>query len=356
MQRKSFVLIIVALTVGVLEVQAAPSLSEIEQLGKLMFQDLDFSLNHTQSCRTCHHPTAGFADPTNSRDPYYTVVSLGDDGVSLGGRNAPTAAYAGYSPVLQQRSDGEYVGGMFWDGRATGWTLGDPLAEQAQGPPLNPVEMNMPDEEAVVEVVRNAGYANFFIQVFGIGSLDDVYEAYDNIGRAIAAYERSVEVQQFSSRFDMNVLTEQEISGMELFELKCTKCHAMDGPDEKILFTNYTYQNLGIPVNPLLADNPTDLGLGGFLRTLKGGGKNAHLQDGKFKVPTLRNVGISAPYGHNGYFPTLRKIVEFKNSRDVAEWETPEVTDNLNMDIGSMGLDSDQIDDIVAFLMALTDN
>ena len=77
---------------------------------------------------------SGFADPTNSRDPYHTVVSLGDDGVSLGGRNAPTAAYAGFSPILHQRIEGEYIGGMFWDGRATGWTLVDPLAEQAQGP------------------------------------------------------------------------------------------------------------------------------------------------------------------------------------------------------------------------------
>ncbi len=172
---------------------SATDLTQMERLGEVMYQDKDFSFNATQSCRTCHHPLVGF-DPTNTRDPSPTVVSLGADGVSVGGRNAPTAAYAGYSPILQQDEKGAYLGGMFWDGRATGWTLGDPLAEQAQGPPLNPVEMNMPSKEALVQAVRDAGYSNLFYNVFGTGSLNDVNVAYDNIARAIAAYERSSEV------------------------------------------------------------------------------------------------------------------------------------------------------------------
>lgn len=329
---------------------SAAGLTQMAQLGKIMYQDKDFSLNATQSCQTCHHHVAGFADPTNSRDPYFTVVSLGDDGVSKGGRNAPTAAYAGYSPVLQQDTNLNYLGGMFWDGRATGWTLGDPLAEQAQGPPLNPVEMNMPSKEAVVQVVRDSNYSHLFNEVFGEGSLNDVVIAYDNIARAIAAYERSKEVQKFSSRFDQGNLSVKEQSGMDLFAANCAQCHSMtDTTGKGPLFTNYTYANIGVPANPLLAGNPVDLGLGGFL--------GDELQNGKFKVPTLRNVGLSAPYSHNGYFATLKAIVNFKNTRDVGDWETPEVSTNLNTaDIGSLGLTDQEMDDIVAFLMTLTDS
>ncbi|BBO71316.1 cytochrome-c peroxidase [Desulfosarcina alkanivorans] len=340
--------LILLFTVAVGAVSAA-GLTHMEQLGKIMYQEKDFSLNATQSCQTCHHHVAGFADPTNSRDPYFTVVSLGDDGVSKGGRNAPTAAYAGFSPVLQQDERGEYVGGMFWDGRATGWTLGDPLAEQAQGPPLNPVEMNMPSKDSVVQVVRDSNYTHVFYEVFGEGSLVDADLAYDFIALAIAAYERSNEVQTFSSRFDQGNLSEKEQSGMDLFATNCSQCHSMtDVTGKGPLFTNYTYANIGVPVNPLLADNPVDLGLGGFL--------GDSMQNGKFKVPTLRNVGLSAPYSHNGYFATLKDIVNFKNTRDVGGWEKPEVVANLNTaDMGNLGLTDQEVDDVVAFLMTLTD-
>ncbi len=350
MTRKAMVVAIICLFSGIVSMASAAKLSQMEQLGKIMYQDKDFSFNKTQSCQTCHHHMTGFTDPTNSRDPYYTVVSLGDDGVSVGGRNAPTAAYAGYSPILQQNTAGDYWGGMFWDGRATGWTLGDPLAEQAQGPPLNPVEMNMPDKEAVVQAVRDSSYTDLFYLVFGKGSLDEVNPAYDKIARAIAAYERSNEVQQFNSRFDQGRLSEQEIIGKALFEAKCAKCHSMtDVTGKGPLFTDYRYYNLGVPVNPLLADNPVDLGLGGFLAD--------PAQNGKFKVPTLRNVALTAPYGHNGYFPTLIDILSFKNSRDVDDWEEPEVADNLNTEdnMGNLGLTDQELNDIVAFLLTLTD-
>ena len=350
MIKKAMVGMIILLFSGTAGMVSAAKISQIEQLGKIMYQDKDFSLNKTQSCQTCHHHLTGFADPTNSRDPYYTVVSLGDDGVSVGGRNAPTAAYAGYSPILQQNAAGAYFGGMFWDGRATGWTLGDPLAEQAQGPPLNPVEMNMPSKEAVVQAVRDSNYTHLFYLVFGEGSLNDVNLAYDKIARAIAAYERSKAVQQFNSRFDQKRLSDQERNGMALFQANCAKCHSMkDVTGKGPLFTDYTYYNIGVPINPLLADTPVDLGLGGFLTD--------PAQNGKFKVPTLRNIALTAPYGHNGYFPTLKDMVNFKNSRDVADWAVPEVPENLNTDdnMGNLGLSDPEVNDIVAFLMALTD-
>ncbi len=346
----------------------AAGLSQIEQLGKVMYQDKDFSLNKTQSCQTCHHHISGFADPTNMRDPYFTVVSLGDDGLSKGGRNAPSSAYAGFSPALHKVGT-IFVGGMFWDGRATGLSmnLADPLAEQAQGPPLNPVEMNMPNKEAVVAEVRLATYAQLFRKVFGSNSLDDPDAAFDNIARAIARYERSTEVQAFSSRFDTGQLNEQEKRGKELFIGNCTKCHTMDtvegakGP----LFTNYTYANIGVPTNTEDEVPGKDLGLGGFLESLnapKEFADDAENEKGKFKVPTLRNVAFTAPYSHNGYFATLREIVAFKNTRDIGGWPVPDVTLNVyeeentvEQPFGNMGLDEQGVDDIVAFLLTLTD-
>jgi cytochrome c peroxidase len=333
-------------------------LTQEEQLGKIMFQDKDFSFNSTQSCQTCHHRTAGFADPTNARDPYYTVVSLGADGVSKGGRNAPSAAYVGYNPPLYQDADsGEWYGGLFWDGRATGAgiTTGDPLAEQAQGPPLNPVEMNMPSKEAVVQAVRDADYHRLFIKVYGRGSLDNIDTAFDLIATAIAAYERSVEVQQFSSRFDQNALTDQESRGKEVFAANCAKCHSMDEtPAGAALFTNFGYANIGIPKNPLIPSAGPDIGLG---KTLEDLGYYADDQYGKFKIPSLRNIGTSAPYGHNGYFPTLKDIVNFKNNRclDSASCPSPEVTVNITEEVGNMGLSPAQVDDLAVFLMTLTD-
>ncbi len=137
---------------------------------------------------------------------------------------------------------------------------------------------------------------------------------------------------------------------MVLFEKNCAKCHTMtDITGKGPLFTDYTYHNIGVPVNPLLENNSVDLGLGGFLTD--------PAQNGKFKVPTLRNIALTAPYGHNGYFPTLIDIVSFKNSRDVDAWDVPEVIENVNKDnnMGNLRLTDSEINDIVSFLMALTD-
>ena len=257
-----------------------------------------------------------------------------------------------------RRTRGAYVGGMFWDGRATGNTnLADPLAEQAQGPPLNPVEMNMPDEGAVVQVVRDASYTPLFRKVFGSTSLDNADLAFDNIARAIAKYERSAEVQAFSSQFDSGQFNDQENRGKALFEANCAKCHSMEkvegakGP----LFTNYTYANIGLPANTEDGVAGGDLGLGGFLSARVW--NRSRLEDGKFKVPTLRNIAFSAPYGHNGYFATLREMVVFKNTRDTEVWPVPDVAENVYDDgaFGNFGFDDQQIDDIVAFLLTLTD-
>jgi cytochrome c peroxidase len=213
--------------------------------------------------------------------------------------------------------------------------------------------------------VRDASYATLFLEVFGADALDEVSPAYDNIGPAIAAFERSDQVQKFTSRFDRGQFTNREKRGARVVEARCAQCHSTEpAPDgSPPLFTNYSYANIGVPANPLLAGNPIDLGLGGFLESdysigkpLIGDGEYA-AQYGKFKVPTLRNVARSAPYGHNGVFPTLREVVDFHNTRDVADWPEPEVEENMNTeDVGDMGLTPDQVDDVVAFLMSLTDD
>lgn len=337
-----------AVTLGCLaNTSMAVDLTPEEQLGKAMYMDVEFSFNQTQSCQSCHDEATGFADPENAADPYNSFVSTGADGVQKGGRNAPTAAYAGYSPArYKTKRTGEYFGGLFWDSRADGSLLGDPLAEQAQGPPLNPVEMNMPDVAAIVEVIEG-NYAEEFKIVYDFDSFDQEDEAYNLFARAIAAYERSPEVLKFNSRFDRRSLTPVEEYGQGLFKMHCSSCHFMgrsrgDGP----LFTSFGYANIGIPENPLVTGDEHDLGLGAVV------GEKA--QEGKFKIPTLRNVEKTAPYGHNGYFPTLRDVVNFKNARD-SMGLTPDVAENVTNAIGNLGMTEDQVDAVVQFLLTLTD-
>ena len=325
----------------------AVDLTPEEQLGKAMYMDVEFSFNQEQSCQSCHDEASGFADPDNAADPYNSFVSTGADGVSKGGRNAPTAAYAGYSPArYKAKRTGEYFGGLFWDSRADGSLLGDPLAEQAQGPPLNDVEMAMENKESIVAVIAGK-YATSFADVYGFTDFDQIDETYDLFARAIAAYERSPEVLKFNSRFDRKSLTRVERYGQGQFKKHCNSCHFMGrSRGDGTLFTSFGYANIGIPKNPLIAGDEPDLGLGAVV------GEKA--QEGKFKIPTLRNVERSAPYGHNGYFPTLKDVVNFKNARD-SMGLTPDVAENVTNAIGNLGMTEDQVDAVVQFLLTLTD-
>ena len=164
---------------------------------------------------------------------------------------------------------------MFWDGRATGWTLGDPLAEQALGPFLNPLEQNNASPQVVIDKVLASSYKELFLQVC---TDPDTNKRYECIGHAIAAYERSIEVSQFTSKYDYWLigkakLTGQEQRGLELFngKAKCANCHVAP------LFTDFTYDNLGVPRNPANpfykeldwnpdGENWVDTGLGAFLQ------------------------------------------------------------------------------------------
>lgn len=384
----------------------ATSLTPMEELGKAIFFDKNLSSPAGQDCGACHAPSTGFTGP-NSQYNMSGGVYQGAVPGRFGNRKPPASAYAGWSPRLHVNADGEFVGGSFWDGRATGEVLGDPLAEQAMGPFLNPLEQNMPDAKSVVLAVKRSEYAGLFEKVFGHGSLDadkNPQGTAVKIARAIAAYERSAEVNTFSSKFDdfwraasakgLEIgtiddktrgdfrglgLTERELGGLVLFATKgkCAACHVLSpAGGNPPVFTDVKYDNLGIPRNPAnpfytqdKAFNPdgkawVDKGLGGFLETVDKYKASAAANIGKHRTPTLRNVDkrpspdIVKAYMHNGYFKSLKDVVHFYNTRDVAGagWPAPEVAANLNKtEMGDLELTGDEEDAIVEFMRTLTD-
>lgn len=361
-------------------------LTAIEQLGKSLMSDPTLSNPVGQSCISCHSAGVGFANP-RSNDNAHGAVHEGAVTGLFGNRKPPTAAYAGNSPPLFLDGD-TWTGGVFFDGRATGWTLGDPLAEQALGPFLNPVEMNNVAADEVITKIAASNYATLFRDVWGPDSLPtnggDVTLAYQRVGLSIAAYERSREVNPFNSKYDDYLagrvtLTRQELNGLALFNGRagCVQCHPSDlGPNgESPLFTDFTYDNIGMPANP---ENPfysqpdwvnpdgfayADPGLGGFLQRA-GYPKSVFSPElGKHKVPTLRNVDrrggdgeFVKAYGHNGFFKTLEDVVHFYNTRDSEAWPPPEVPQNVNIaEMGNLHLSADEEAALVAFLKTLTD-
>lgn len=364
-------------------------LTPIEQLGKLIFFDKALSINENQSCAACHAPEAGWTGELSEINEHGTVYEGSILG-KFGARKPPSSAYATLSPILYMDKKGRFVGGNFWDGRATGEILGNPAAEQAKGPFLNPVEQALPDAETLVSKVCSAGYGGLFREVWGddICNPANVAMAYDAIGYSVAAYEGSAKVNAFSSKFDLASkgkakLTKLEQKGYALFQGKgkCKLCHTSRGTNP--LFTDFTFDNLGLPKNPenpVYAYNPTfiDHGLGGFLANRPDYADFATENMGKHKVPTLRNVDLRPhstfvkAYGHNGYFKSLWGIVHFYNTRDVLEacpgdyteaqalasncWPAPEVAENVNTgELGDLGLTPAEEQAIVAFLKTLSD-
>ena len=365
---------------------AQDDLTPKEELGKLLFFDSNLSTPPGQACAVCHAPETGFTGPDSQINATGSVYP-GAVHTRFGNRKPPNSSYGGDSPVLYyDETDEVWIGGMFWDGRATGWTLGDPLAEQAQGPFLNPLEQNNPNPKSVCLKVRASAYSSLFEDVWGTGSLDcvrNVAGTYEKIARSIAEYEKSGEANPFSSKYDAYLaggatLTDQEMWGLELFEgdAMCAACHISEpGPNgEPPLFTDFTFDNLGIPKNPANpfysmprkwnpdGANWVDYGLGGFL--MRAGFEEDVYQAelGKHKVPTLRNVDLRPypefvkAYGHNGFFKSLEEITHFYNTRDVEGWPAPEVPMNVNDDeLGDLGLTPEEEAAIVAFMKTLSD-
>ena len=418
--RRSLVLALVVAVLMVLVVGAASAqdgdLTPEEVLGRSIYFDKNLSINQNLACAGCHAPESGWTGPDSATNAAGAVYEGSISG-RFGNRKPPSSAYATQSPILFL-DKGTWVGGNFWDGRATGEKLGNPAADQAQGPFLNPAEQALPDSACVVYRVCNPvvpdDYPVLFEDVWGTGacaidwpnnventcakegrtvrlSPEDRAKsdmAYDQIALSIAAFEGSPEVNAFTSKYDYTFsgqakLTKQEQWGYAIFrgKGKCNLCHIGNG--QMALFTDYTFDNLGVPKNP---ENPVydydptyiDTGLGGFLKNA-GYPEAVYMAEwGKEKVPTLRNVDLRPSgdfvkdYSHNGYFKSLYGIVHFYNTRDVLDtcpgdytevqalaancWPAPEVAANVNTaELGDLGLSFEEEQALVAFLKTLSD-
>jgi cytochrome c peroxidase len=382
---------------------AQDGLTPKEQLGEFLYSDENLSEPSGQSCASCHEPAFGFVDPDRGRP-----VSEGVIPGLFGSRNSPASAYAMYAPSFYWDTEEElWIGGQFWDGRATGEVLGDPLADQALGPFLNPVEMANTSKAQVIADVAASEYADLFELVWGAGSLAYVELAYDQVALSIAAFERTALFGQFSSKYDYylqaclamdgdmddcakgvgpvaeqegkKVFTKKQWQGLQLFMgennndgilepgegAMCAACHVADwtedpgnvivpawAPDGWVppVFTDFTFDNLGVPKSDhrLLQDAPVDLGLGVIVGDPE--------ENGKFKVMTLRNIGLTKPYAHNGFFMNLKDITHFYNTRDVEPWPAPEYPDTVNTDeLGNLGLSAKDEEALVKFMKTLDD-
>jgi cytochrome c peroxidase len=443
----------------------------VQTLGKLMNFDENMSPFRNRACAFCHMPYAGFSGPIPSVN--LTMIAYpGSFEFRAGKRTAQRYTYSPWFPVFQLNETQQlFFGGNFWDSRATGYLLQNPDAEQAQHPPVDTQEMQLPDTACIAFRLSQAEYRPLFEQVWGRDSLNLNFppdtesicatpggaaifgtdtvpvklspedrtranRVYDNWGQSLDAFEKSKEVSPFTSKFDAFLannytLTADEMAGYNLFKGRgnCNSCH-LDGrgttlmPGERDtsepaqvnpLFTCFGSANEGLPLNPRDAiyyqstpdhfgftANPfgfgyRDLGLGTFFRSGPGSAPNpnstwityAPHSDGQFQVSSARNVAMTPPgstteapgpyfqkaFFHNGYIKSLKQLVHFYNTRDVAEfafpvtsghcpagttekvncWPMPEVRNNLDMTTGMLGLTDREEDQIVAFLQTLTD-
>jgi cytochrome c peroxidase len=327
-------------------------LSDTALIGKLIFFDQNLSEPAGISCATCHSPMSGFSD---SR---HTSFSAGVGGL-LGTRNASAISYMVFAPNRRAelvRGVWEMVGGFFWDGKA------EFLNQQALFPLIHPHEMNNPGFGAVSQKIKNAAYYPKLEKLFGSAVLADSQTIVLYSVLCLQKFQQSRQVNTFTSKFDFYLkgkaaLTDPEKRGMVLFndttKSKCSLCHLTTptsyATTSKIVFTDYSYDNIGLPKHPDQLGMPVDSGLAIFER-------NEPLEVGRFKAPTLRNIAITAPYMHNGIFNTLEEVMEFYNERDVNPAFVPEYAPTMNTnELGNLNLSQSEINDIIAFLKTLTD-
>lgn len=367
------------------------------ELGQQLFSDTNLSLNRTQSCATCHNPQHGFVDDRKndaSVNGHASPVSLGDNGSSLGDRHAPTAAYAAFSPDFKKGTreravsqsgiadyDG-YLGGQFWDGRAID------LAAQAGGPPTNPLEMGMPDKAAVVERLKeNKSYVASFEALYGVTVFDDVNKAYDAMAESIGAFERlnKTEFYPFDSKYDKSLTgayayepgTPAAVGETDFFssDFGCASCHQLRPLSDKgEIFSSFEYHNIGVPENTALRqlNGVTVLDKGLALNPMVAEADRA-AQEGKFKVPSLRNTAVTAPYMHNGVFNELETVMKFyEHARKVGlnqaddslnpetglAWRAAEIDKNISHELlrsNDVEIDDAKAKSFTCFMMTLTD-
>ena len=316
--RSNFGLAWLILSVAAVAAPSTSGLSPVAALGEQLFRDESLSASGRLSCQTCHRPEFAHAAPPGD------LVSKGGLGMDVSGlRNSPSIRYASFTPPFGYDEEGTAFGGFFRDGRVP------TLTEQAKQPFLDPREMaNATPADVIARLSRSPSAARFR-QVFGAEALDDADAAFARLAAAIAQFQvENPDFHRFDSKFDAflagkAVLSPAEERGLALFEDpdkgNCAACHpsrpAADGSPP--LFTDFTYDNVGLPRNAGVPANATpaffDLGLCGPERKDLAARRDLC---GAFKVPTLRNVARTAPYFHNGAFDTLREAVDFYARRD----------------------------------------
>jgi cytochrome c peroxidase len=395
------------------------TLSASAQLGQKIFNDAALSVSGTQSCASCHVAASGFAeDAAASGVDHGSPVPLGGAGMNLTGfRNTPSLMYVSLTPAFAIDADGAPSGGFFRDGRANS------LADQAVLPFTTPFEMGNADASAVVARLKARPWLAEFEALYGSAVLSDPASALARMGQALVAFQsEDPAFHPFSSKYDwfqkgQATLTAQELRGLALFngptKGNCNACHPSTSGNGATppMFTDFSYDNLGIPRNALIPANAAsapaytpangddgvqgyyDLGVCGPFREQT---VNFFSSCGQFKVPTLRNIAVTGPYFHNGRFATLKEAVGFYVRRDTnpEEWypANPDGTvtkfDDLpaiyggqfivrpgvvGSDAGYLGnvntgeipynrsigdtpaLSPDEIDDVITFLCTLTD-
>lgn len=367
---------------GRTDAQAPATLSPIAALGEKIFSDATLSSSGQMSCATCHDPAHAFA----TGNPDVVVPSGGPTLATPGFRKAPSLRYLNLTPPFFFAKDGTPTGGFNRDGRANS------LVEQAERPFLAAHEMANGTADQVILKLQSAAYADEFRNVFGAGIFDSPDAAFDSARIALAQFQtEDPRFHPFDSKYDLFLagqatLTAREMQGLALFndpkKGNCIACHpsgrGADGSPP--LFTDFTYDNIGVPRNSAIPANadPTyfDLGLCGPFRT-----DLSQRTDlcGAFKVPTLRNVAITPPYFHNGRFKTLMEAVGFYVRRDTnpEEWYPrnpdgsvnkfddlpPQYKRNVNVievpynrkPGQAPALTADEVDLVVEFLGTLTD-
>lgn len=325
-----------------------PLSAEKIALGEKLFHEKRFSLDGTVSCSTCHEPQNTFTDSPRK-------VSLGVKSLT-GTRNAPTVVNAAY------------MESQFWDGREPS------LESQSMGPFVNPVEMGLPNHDPIVTLVRSdPEYQSMFAKAFNIKA-DEI--TMQHVMQAIASFERTVVAG--NSPFDRyyfggepDAMNQAAVRGLQVFlqDGRCVSCHTIS--QTHALLTDSAFHNLGVGF-AFIQDDVSNLSVAYKQAKQKGVDvdvavlTNQHTSElgrfavttqwrdmGAFKTPTLRNVAKTAPYMHDGSLATLKDVVAFYNNGGRVN-ETDPVFDFQSGGIRPLNLSTQQIDDLVAFLEALT--
>jgi cytochrome c peroxidase len=325
-----------------------PQTAEKIELGDLLFHDDRFSTTGEVSCSTCHDDAKAFTDSPLS-------VSEGID-KKTGTRNAPTVVNSVYMTT------------QFWDGRSPS------LEDQSLHPFVNPVEMGLKDHQPILDIVRtDPDYVEAFKNVFGKTG-DEI--TMDEVTKAIAAFERTQVAgdSPFDRWYyggDEGAMTAQQVRGFNVFvnEGRCVSCHVVE--QTQAIFTDNRFHNIGVGINTIQGDVPEIAGA--FLKAEATAsevdvevlsdartseiGRFAVSRDfddlGSFKTPTLRNVAVTAPYMHDGSIDNLRDVVVHYKNGGVTNEDDP-VNDFLSGGIRPLDLTDEQVDDLVAFMEALT--